>query len=700
MARSPIPLLDDPHTNTENSSPSDFHSSVETSPAIVPLSEPPASDGGHSPSSTSTRPSFQPRNSVGDIQRSVSTAGRGGCWTCRLRRKKCDEQREEGDACRTCRRLQLDCLGWGPRRPDWMRDKEAVQTYKTNIKAHLLRLGLIRGQPRTSLTAGPSTHVSNLVSTPSTGQNGSRVGNERGSFSFSFDDPHQHLEFSFPSGMGSISGNAPIPSPSAVSPSFSDTWNEFTHILGPSTSPGLAGTADGGGPPSLPPESFSNVPGAGAHFQWTMQPTGLTDQDAAVKRDHLAYYFTHVRGLQFLFTCKVALDAIQAIVLREAMGAGALTDALCAIASRQYAKAQRRASLPADASLIEDTQSHIFFSQGAYQLEAARRQGRCTQAEAMAAIHLISYSLAVRGGVVSGANASVGGTEWTPMLELACDWLAQTGMHVDENPRLFILNMPLPAAYAAKVTMCMDIFMGVTLQQPPRLLALYRRLLTGTGTPHHIWGGASGGPAAEWELYIPLLVGCTEQVLLAFAEIAALAHWKSQEARDGKLSARELIMRGNVIERGIRQTILDPMAFEGSRVVQANEDTCRRILATILQECALLYLNMVLSGNSPGVPEIQTSTNNILNLLKHMPLGRLDLGLVLPLAFAGFMTDSPTARDTIHKRLRQVGSVCASANIRQIEGVMVEVWARRDGGQREVEWREVMQERGLTLLMI
>jgi len=339
------------------------------------------------------------------------------------------------------------------------------------------------------------------------------------------------------------------------------------------------------------------------------------------------------------------------VVLREAIGAGALTDALCAIASRQFAKAQRRASLPTDSSLIEETQSHLFFNQGAYQLDAARRQGRCTQAEAMAAIHLISYSLAVRGGMIAGVNASVGGTEWTPMLELACDWLAQTGMHVDENPRLFIMNMPLPAAYAAKVTMCMDIFMGVTLQQPPRLLALYRRLLTATGTPQHIWGGGLGGPAPEWELYIPLLVGCTEPVLLGFAEIAALAQWKSHEARDGKLSTRELIMRGNVIERAIRQTVLDPMAFEGSRAVQANEDTCRRILATILQECALLYLNMVLSGNSPGVPEIQTSVNNILNLLKHMPLGKLDLGLVLPLAFAGFMTDAPTARDMVQKRL-------------------------------------------------
>jgi hypothetical protein len=189
-------------------------------------------------------------------------------------------------------------------------------------------------------------------------------------------------------------------------------------------------------------------------------------------------------------------------------------------------------------------------------------------------------------------------------------------MHVDENPRLFIMNMPLPAAHAAKVTMvrvapvyikpfqankltdCGSAWISSWASQPPRLLALYRRLLTATGTPHHNWGGPIFGPTPEWELY--LLVGCSVQVLLAFAEIAALAQWKNDEAHDGKLSVRELVLRGNVIERGIRQTMLDPMAFEGSRVAQANEDTCRRVLATILQECALLYPSTVLSENSPG----------------------------------------------------------------------------------------------------
>lgn len=81
--------------------------------------------------------------------------------------QKCDEQRE-GDTCRTCKRLTITCLGWGARRPEWMRvrpesrinkkpfsltlqDKKAVDEYKAGIKEQLNRAGLIRGQPRSQL---------------------------------------------------------------------------------------------------------------------------------------------------------------------------------------------------------------------------------------------------------------------------------------------------------------------------------------------------------------------------------------------------------------------------------------------------------------------------------------------------------------------------------------------------------------------
>ncbi|KAJ7230461.1 hypothetical protein GGX14DRAFT_4506, partial [Mycena pura] len=70
-----------------------------------------------------------------------------GGRTCRLRRKKCDENRE-GDSCHTCIRLSIECLGWGPERPGWMQDRAAVEAYRADIKAQLARAGLIRGQPR------------------------------------------------------------------------------------------------------------------------------------------------------------------------------------------------------------------------------------------------------------------------------------------------------------------------------------------------------------------------------------------------------------------------------------------------------------------------------------------------------------------------------------------------------------------------
>ena len=37
-----------------------------------------------------------------------------------LHEQKCDEIRV-GDSCSTCIRLTIDCLGWGPKRPAWMR---------------------------------------------------------------------------------------------------------------------------------------------------------------------------------------------------------------------------------------------------------------------------------------------------------------------------------------------------------------------------------------------------------------------------------------------------------------------------------------------------------------------------------------------------------------------------------------------------
>lgn len=50
------------------------------------------------------------------------------------------------------------------------------------------------------------------------------------------------------------------------------------------------------------------------------------------------------------------------------------------------------------------------------------------------------------------------------------------------------------------------------------------------------------------------------------------------------------------------------------------------------------------------------------------------------------MADAPAVRDVIHKRLLHIASVYGSANVRQIEGVLAQVWARRDSSHDMILW--------------
>ena len=57
-----------------------------------------------------------------------------GCWTCRARRKKCDES---GRPCSICKALCLTCHGYGAR-PDWMnggvQEKAHMAAFKAIVK--------------------------------------------------------------------------------------------------------------------------------------------------------------------------------------------------------------------------------------------------------------------------------------------------------------------------------------------------------------------------------------------------------------------------------------------------------------------------------------------------------------------------------------------------------------------------------------
>lgn len=72
-----------------------------------------------------------------------------GCWTCRLRRKKCDEKHP---FCSTCESLTITCYGYGSK-PDWMDNGEGEKAMANSIKQivkktsrHKGRLGIAMGR--------------------------------------------------------------------------------------------------------------------------------------------------------------------------------------------------------------------------------------------------------------------------------------------------------------------------------------------------------------------------------------------------------------------------------------------------------------------------------------------------------------------------------------------------------------------------
>lgn len=59
--------------------------------------------------------------------KSFSSRGKTGCITCRLRKKRCDEAKP---ICATCSRLGIECMGYGVKRPKWLREKDNAQKAK------------------------------------------------------------------------------------------------------------------------------------------------------------------------------------------------------------------------------------------------------------------------------------------------------------------------------------------------------------------------------------------------------------------------------------------------------------------------------------------------------------------------------------------------------------------------------------------
>jgi C6 transcription factor Pro1 len=88
----------------------------------------------------------------------------------------------------------------------------------------------------------------------------------------------------------------------------------------------------------------------------------------------------------------------------------------------------------------------------------------------------------------------------------------------------------------------------------------------------------------------------------------------------------------------------------------------------------------------------------IVKLLSRLPPSEVDRSLVFPLCLAGCMTDNRARRELMKGRLQAQDENIG--NILQARALMEAVWRQRDGSGGIVDWREMLRDDGLNLLLL
>ncbi|KAH8987117.1 fungal-specific transcription factor domain-containing protein [Lactarius hatsudake] len=649
---------------------------------------------------------------------------KSGCYTCRIRRKKCDERPNPEGRCETCIRLRLQCLGFGQKRPDWLKENNNVTMFREKIKDFLAAQGMIKGHSgsgtRTSDQEGmlvlvtehgrsdtssphsPALSIDSSEDRRHSGHNISSLRHDPHYPSISLAAQHSHPGYSsqqqrmsFSSARESSPLNLPrLPSAYHALPDMSADSREGMNselIL----------------PFSPPPTSSNILPPPPTSLVSPMSHQNIAPFMSSHQSGLVRHYLDHVLRRQYL----LADTSIAEFIIRTVQENPAVRDAVCLLASLHRESLRHgpnhfpvaAAAAMTDALVLQNDASTDYsktYKRICTNLRTSAAAGY-TEGEAMAGLFVVSAFL-FRGG--RGA--------WQEFLSVAADWVWNV-LHAGGEPAETIMRCSDSQQFIIKTTFWFDILASTTRLQTPRFLSIYRELWSSRRGAYIESGGAR-------QLSMMSVMGCENSTALAIAEISALACWKETHARQGTLSVPELVDRGRTIES---ECLVHPSPTPAHPSLSGK----RRLTADIFRATARVYLHSVLSGEYPGCPEIRDGVQDTIECLRRVPAGghgpqqqqqqQESVGqqsnvsrsvlrsVVFGICLCGCLTDDYTERQFLLRRLDEEQAE-GVGNCAEARSVMEQVWNRRasvsagGGGGSSLSWRDAMQQFGGESLLL
>jgi hypothetical protein len=218
--------------------------------------------------------------------------------------------------------------------------------------------------------------------------------------------------------------------------------------------------------------------------------------------------------------------------------------------------------------------------------------------------------------------------------------------------------------------------------------------------------------AALGYIFLDKIMGCENWAMLLIMDIAFLDDWKQNLQISAQLSMRELVTRATRIERrledGIREnstslnqwtnhsmpSVVDTGVEEPSHLI---------LLITRIFACsALVYLDVVVSGAYPEMPEIRENVSRTIDALRALPEIAIINSTTWAYCIAGCMAIEEEQTFFRGLAVYSNGDAPTFGNFSKALAIMEECWRlrREEKQDQPVDWRTAMKRLGMDVLLV
>lgn len=589
-----------------------------------------------------------------------------GCYTCRLRRKKCDEKRP---VCEGCATLEITCF-YGEQKPDWMDGGPKQRAMAETIKAQVKKQASQRRDRKYLEMLENGTRMVNLNDDPKTQVAADAI--VLSDTDHTFDTP--------PSNISTIGTSPDMPWHNQLSgPNGSKSDRDYdsaqdTHLI--------MVYADFVFPYLFPYYSPPILVGGRG---WVL--------DALLHGSRSIYYTT------------IALSSWFFGVL---LAGGQEAHADCTLRMKNQLQGQMEISL-------KELQKNVFAinaKQNSFDIREGLSVMQCviqmlifevaTASKENWKLHL-DAAIALFGKIMPEAE------KWSEKLHSL--WTPRWPPPEMGIRRPWSTDQAALRFYGANL-LYIDIMSSISLARQPRLVGYHASV-----TPSSPKNKMTTQPQQAGPLLMEEFFGLNNWVLHTLGDIASLDAYKKEQQQAGTPYPAELASRGqalskiikdgiqhlesqdytqNPVERAI-SVIRDPLSSLNPASANARPNFIIQNLIWLY--ATLIYLDTVVDGWQPQNPEVRRSVDKLTALLSGIPDGKTMQSMAWPFCVAGCLAP-PVDRDKYRGFVSRLGPLQVFGTIQEAKQIMEFTWTNFDSLDNTWDIAKCMNCLGHSSLLI